>query len=372
MEVNLNETKKGNLGFGFMRLPMKDGDFDYEQINRMVDTYLANGFAHFDTAYVYQGSEEAMRKTLVERHPREQYQIATKLNLMQAKSAEDMPKIFDTSLKRLGTDYVDFYLLHGIGLGGSIETAEAFGAWDFVQRLKSEGRVRHAGFSFHGTPESLEDILTKHPEAEFVQLQINYLDWDSEDVQSRKLYETARRHGKPVFVMEPVRGGMLASDQSAIAKLFKDADPKASLASWALRFAAELDGVYVVLSGMSSYAQLEDNIATMKNLKPLSQGDRALLQKAADTLRNIPRIPCTGCRYCVEGCPQKINIPMMMNCYSDYLVYSTTENVEHMYRMITSEGNTAATCIACGACEKTCPQSIKIIDTLANVAKLFD
>ncbi|SHH54863.1 hypothetical protein SAMN02745823_00250 [Sporobacter termitidis DSM 10068] len=361
----------GKLGFGYMRLPKKGEEFDLETINRMVDAFLSAGMTYFDTAWVYQGSEEAMRKTLVERHPRGTYTIATKLPVRMAAAPEDLIRFFNTSLERLGTDYIDFYLLHGLDAKLN-EKAESLGAWELVQRLKAEGRVRHYGFSFHGKPEDLEEILAKHPDAEFVQLQINYLDWDSKDVQSRRLYEIARSHNKPVTIMEPIKGGMLASETSAIAPVLKAVHPDTSVASWALRFAMNLDGLIAVLSGMGRLEQMQDNLRTVQHLKPFSDAEVQAVGDAAELLRSSPRIPCTGCRYCVEGCPSKINIPMMMNLYSDYLVYKTTANVDHVYEIFTNNGAKAKDCVACRSCEEHCPQKIEISGTIAKLSALLD
>ncbi|NMA25895.1 MAG: Fe-S oxidoreductase [Clostridiales bacterium] len=361
----------GKLGFGCMRLPKAGGDFDYAQINRMVDAFLEQGFTYFDTAFVYTGSEEAMRKTLIERHKRDKYTIASKLSFMVANTPEDMQMEIDTSLRRLGTDYLDFYLLHGLGRDQNVK-AEKLGGWDFVRNLKAKGKIRHYGFSFHDTPEALDEILTKHPDAEFVQLQINYLDWDSDDVQSRKCYETARKHNKPIVIMEPVKGGLLASGDSPISKVLRAADPGASVASWAVRFAASLDGIITVLSGMSSMEQMEDNIKTVKNLKPLDAREMKVLEEVVAILKSIPRVPCTGCRYCVDNCPQKINIPAMMDLYSNYLVYNTTANSDFPFFLATKDGDKPSSCIACRVCEGHCPQHIEISDILAKMAPLYE
>ena len=257
------------LGFGYMRLPRIAGseEFDLPQICNMVDTFLENGYTYFDTAFVYQGSEEAMHKTLITRHPRENYQIASKLNLMFAKNKDEMKEQFETTLSRLGTPYLDFYLLHGLG-GPSIKMAEDAGGWEFMKELKDAGKIKHICISFHGTPEELEELLTKHPETEFVQLQINYLDWESTNVQARKMYEIAMAHKTPVTIMEPLLGGNLASDTMPWSEGFKKADPEASVSSWAFRFLAELDGLVTILSGMSTYDQLVDNVNTFNNMKP--------------------------------------------------------------------------------------------------------
>lgn len=362
----------GKLGFGFMRLPRKGTGFDYEPMKKMVDTFLAHGFSYFDTAYVYQGSEEALHETLVKRHPRDIYTLATKMPSMIVNKPDDLINYFDTSIKRLGVDYVDFYLLHGLS-GEYNKKIEEFGGWDFLEKLKDQGKIKHYGFSYHDTPENLDRILTSHPEAEFVQLQINYLDWDSEDVQSRRLYETARKHGKPVIIMEPVKGGLLAGEGSEIEKIFKAANPDASTASWAVRFAASLDGVITMLSGMTNLEQLEDNIKTIKNLKPLSDNEKSTVNEAVKALRSIPRVPCTGCRYCVNGCPKKIGIPELINIYSDFLKYKAVSNADKFaFSMATSGGGKPSSCIACLACESLCPQHIKISQIMDDMAGIYE
>jgi predicted aldo/keto reductase-like oxidoreductase len=363
----------GKLGFGFMRLPKKEGEdaFDMEQVCDMVDCFMDAGFTYFDTAYVYEGSEEALRQSLVERYPRERFQVATKLNLMFAKTAEDLPGFFETSCKRLGVDYVDFYLLHGLG-GPSIEKAEELKAWDYIKTLKESGKARHIGLSFHGTPEELDGLLGKHPEAEFVQLQINYLDWENERVRSREVYETAMRHNVPVTIMEPVKGGLLASETSAAAERLRKADAGVSAASWALRYAAGLQGLVTVLSGMSTLEQVKDNVATFKDFKPLSDKENEAVAEAVSILNGIPRVPCTGCNYCAPNCPQKIAIPGMMNLYSDYLVHNTLDGIVRGYGFMTRMGGKASDCIACRVCEEHCPQHIEIADTIAKLSTLVD
>ena len=361
----------GKLGFGFMRLPKKDGEFDKALIDAMVDKFLESGFTYFDTAYVYEGSEVAMRESLVKRHPRENYTIASKLNSFTVTSSDELIERFETTLERLGTDYVDFYLLHGMN-GNSAKKYEALGSWEFLAEQKAKGRIRHIGFSYHGTASDLAEILTKHPETEFVQLQINYLDWESPKVDSRGVYETARRFNVPVVIMEPIKGGALASDDSAIAPMLKDANPDVSVASWALRFAASLDGVLVALSGMGSLEQMVDNVKTASSLTPMNDEELALLKKAVEVINAIPRIPCTGCEYCVKGCPSSIKIPNLMNTYSNYLVYNTTANVGHAYNMHTRGAGKASDCVGCKACEQICPQGIEITDILGKLAELFD
>ena len=371
MPGTIQTEKIGKLGFGYMRLPRKGDGFDMDQINKMADKFIESGGTYFDAAYVYEGAEVALRETVIKRYPRDSVQIATKLNLHFVEKTEQLSEQFNTSLERLGTDYIDFYLLHGLNAMAS-KKAEELGAWKYLADLKEKGLIRHMGFSFHAPPEDLDEILSKHPEAEFVQIQLNYLDWDDPKVQSRGMYEVARKYNVPIIIMEPLKGGMLSADGSPITALLREADPNASLASWALRFAASLDGVFVTLSGMSAYDQLEDNVKTFADFKPLTDDDKVLLKKAVEIFNAVPRIPCTTCRYCVKDCPQKIMIPNLIDMYNSYLVYNTTTNLDHGYRMWTRNGGKAGDCVACRVCEGICPQKLEIVDTLSKVSALFD
>lgn len=362
----------GKLGFGFMRLPTKeDGSFDLEPMKEMVDVFLDAGFTYFDTAYVYQGSEEALRETLVKRHPRDRFTITTKMPPFSVNKPEDMQAIFDTSLERLGIDTVDFYLLHGLSLEEN-NRIEKLGAWEFLKKLKADGRIRHHGFSFHDTPEHLDEILTRHPDAEFVQLQINYLDWENPEVRSRELYETARRHNKPFTIMEPVKGGLLAGAGSQADQFLKKLNPDVSGASWAVRFAASLPGLVTMLSGMGNMAQLEDNIKTVKNLKPLTDDEMEAVREVVRIINSVPQIPCTACKYCVENCPQKLNIPALMRLYNQYLQFKQKMSIGFPFDMATEGGRLPSTCIACRVCEQHCPQHIEISDVMRNVAAAFE
>ena len=371
MPSTIQTDKIGKLGFGYMRLPRKGDGFDMEQINRMADAFIAGGGTYFDTAFVYEGSEVALRESVIKRYPRDSVQIATKLNLGFLEKPEQLEEQYKTSFERLGTDYFDFYLLHGMS-AMTAKKADDLGAWDFFKGLKEKGLIRHMGFSFHGQAADLDEILSKHPEVEFVQLQINYLDWDNPKVNSKGMYEAARKHGKPVIVMEPVKGGMLTGDTSPIAGLLHKANPNASMASWALRYAAGLEGVMVTLSGMSAFEHVVDNVSTFTDLKPLSSEEKAVLDEAIAVFNAVPRIPCTSCRYCVNDCPQKIAIPMLIETYNNYLTYNTTTNLDHGYHMATRNGGKASDCINCRVCEGICPQKIDIVVTLEKVAALFD
>ena len=371
MAGTIQTEKIGKLGFGYMRLPRKGDGFDMELVKKMADTFLESGGTYFDAAFIYTGAEAALCESVIKRHPRDKIQIATKLNLDFAKDPKQFSERFNTSMERLGTDYLDFYLLHGMNAESSSE-AEELGVWSFFSELKAKGQIRHMGFSFHAPPEELDEILSKHPETEFVQLQINYLDWDNPSIQSRKLYEIARKYDKPIVIMEPVKGGLLTGDTSPLAGLLRGANPNVSMASWALRYAAQLEGVLVTLSGMSTLEQLTDNIKTFADLKPLSDDEQAVLDKAAEILNAIPRIACTECRYCVEGCPSSIPIPKMIDIYNNYLVYNTIGNLGSEYKMWTRDGGKAGDCTSCSACEDICPQNLEIADTMEKISALFD
>ena len=361
------------LGFGYMRLPMNGGEIDLGQTKEMTDLFLDSGFTYFDTAYLYQAgkSEEALKAAVIDRYPREKVQIATKLPAWTGQTAADAKQMFWTSLKRTGAGYFDYYLLHNLGSTRTKSFYE-FGMFDFVLELKEKGLIRHAGFSFHDKAEALDNILTEHPEMEFVQLQLNYGDWESGTVQSRKCYETARRHNKPVIVMEPVKGGMLANLPDKVKAVFDETGSGASYASWAVRFAASLDGIITVLSGMSSLPQMKDNVGYMKNFRPLDDKEKAVVKKAGETLMAIPSIECTGCDYCVAGCPQNIVIPKIFEAMNRYLIYKDIGAAKFGYFWETQFGGKGSDCIECGKCEDACPQQLKITDLLKQAAEKLE
>ena len=362
------------LGFGLMRLPMIGEEVDIEQTKKMVDMFIESGFTYFDTAYGYLGgrSEKAAKTALVDRYPRESFQLATKLPAWAgAKTAEEAKQMFYTSLERTGAGYFDFYLLHNLG-NDRTKVFDDFGIWDFVKDLKAQGLIKHLGFSMHDTPEALDKVLTEHPEVEFVQLQINYADWESESVQSRKCYETARKHGKPVIIMEPVKGGNLSNLPENVAQVFKKADPDASLSSWAVRYAASLEGLVTVLSGMSNMEQMQDNLKTMKDFKPLTDAEYAVVDEAMKVLEAIEKIPCTKCSYCTKDCPQQINIPGVFGAMNTITVYGNKAGAQGNYNFATRNGGKASDCLACGQCESACPQHIGIIEELKKCAEIFD
>ncbi|MBR3056900.1 MAG: aldo/keto reductase [Clostridiales bacterium] len=362
------------LGFGLMRLPRIEGEndvIDIEQTKEMVDLFLAAGCTYFDTAYVYGGSEDAIRQALVERHPRDSYTLATKnAAWANCKTREDAIAQFETSLQRTGAGYFDFYLLHNLGQNRT-KAFEEFDLWKFVFEMKEQGKIRHVGFSFHGSADELEEILTAHPEAEFVQLQINYADWESAEVQSRKVYETARRHNKPIVIMEPVKGGLLAKPPEEVEKVLRDADPDMSPASWAVRYAASLDGIITVLSGMSNVEQMKDNLSYMADFKKLDENEMAVMEKARLTLEAIPIVPCTTCNYCAKVCPMDIGISGSFKSLNIITLYGNVERalVEERFSVINPGKRRADSCIRCGACEDVCPQHIKIRDKLAEYAE---
>ena len=366
------------LGFGLMRLPVTDPkdqkSIDMDHMCQMVDAFLENGFTYFDTAYMYHDhmSEIAAREALVKRHPRESFTLATKLPLGRLKEEGDQERIFAEQLEKCGVEYFDYYLLHNLN-GQSYETVGKFDSFAFASRLKEEGKIRHLGFSFHDKADLLGKVLTEHPEVEFVQLQINYLDWDSETVQSRLCYETAVKHGKQVVIMEPVKGGALAQLPAEAETLLKGAAPDASLASWALRFAAGLENVMMVLSGMSDLEQLHDNMGHMEAPVPITAQERELLYQVADIINNYTAVPCTACRYCVEGCPMEIDIPELFALYNKKkkaeLVRSWSDKSKEEYGAFTETHAKASACVACRQCEGACPQHLEIVALLQDTAK---
>ena len=364
-------TKK--LGFGLMRLPKNGDEIDVEQVKAMVDIFMKEGFTYFDTAWGYPGSEDAIRRALVERYPRESFTIATKnAAWIGCKTKEAAREQLSVSLERTGAGYIDYYLLHNLGEGRT-RVFEDFDMWTWALEQRERGLIKHLGFSFHSTPEELERILSAHPEAEFVQLQINYADWDSPDIQSRRCLEVARAHGKPVVVMEPVKGGMLATPPQTVVDILKAAEPDSSPASWALRFAADAEGVEMVLSGMSDVGQVEDNVAVMKEFSGLTESQRETLEAARQALADHPVIPCTSCNYCAEVCPMEIGISGTFSALNCLALYNNMKSAlgREKWRVTGQGKKRADECIECGACEEVCPQHISIRDELKKAREAF-
>ncbi|MBQ6380836.1 MAG: aldo/keto reductase [Clostridia bacterium] len=359
------------LGFGLMRLPKRGIGIDIEQVKEMVDLFIAAGFTYFDTAYLYLGSEAATKKALVERYEREAFTLASKINASVAPTEKFAKKEFFTSLERTGAGYFDYYLLHAI-MENNYAKYEKFHLWDFVKEQKQKGLIKHYGFSFHAGPQLLDRLLTKHPEVEFVQLQLNYADWENKKVTARENYEVARKHGKSIVIMEPVKGGSLAKPGKEIEQLFKAYAPEMSPASWAIRFAASLDGVVTVLSGMSNLAQMKDNLSYMKAFEPLNSQEQEIIRQAQRILGKSATIPCTACRYCVEGCPAQIPIPDVFAALNLQLGNGQLESAKQAYGAAVQPGHRASDCVRCRRCKNICPQHIAITECLANAAAALE
>ena len=359
------------LGFGLMRLPRKLLATDVEQVKTMVDLFMEAGFTYFDTAFLYPGSEAAIKKALIDRYPRQSFTLATKLNAAIMAPTEKAAKAqFTTSLERTGAGYFDYYLLHAI-MENNYARYDKFHIWDFVREQKEKGLVKHYGFSFHAGPKLLDHLLTEHPDVDFVQLQINYADWENPRVTSRANYEVARKHGKSITVMEPVKGGALAKPPAEVRKLFEAYRPDMSCASWAIRFVASLDGIITVLSGMSNIEQMEDNLSYMKDFQPLNEEEQRIIREAQRLLGRSASIPCTGCRYCTEGCPQQIRIPDIFAAMNKQLGNGQMAEAREMYGEAAPQGHRASDCLGCGQCENACPQHLDIIKYLKQGAELF-
>ncbi|MDL2225472.1 aldo/keto reductase [Eubacteriales bacterium OttesenSCG-928-M02] len=369
------------LGFGLMRPPFISPDGDIKKMQEMVDAFMDAGFSYFDTSYIYGNgiSESNVKKLLTERYPRTAFQFATKLPMWAVEKAEDMEHCLNASLTRTGLEYTDFYMLHGLSAaksdrfpGSYLNKATELDAWGFLRRAKEAGKVNHIGFSYHDSAELLDQLLREHPEVEFVQLQINYADWEDDKIQSRKCYEVARKHNVPVIIMEPLKGRTLLNLRPEIEAIFKEANPTASLASWAIRYGASLDGIITVLSGMQSIDIVKENVSYMQDFTPLSESEYAVIEKAAAALLEIDTIKCTGCRYCLDDCPMNIPIPAIFEHVNDYRIYGDLNYSKRRYNNATEGTGKASDCIQCGSCEAHCPQKIDIIQHLKTAATLFE
>ena len=360
------------LGFGCMRLPMKNGKVDYDEFNKMIDYYMEKGFNYFDTAHGYLDglSEKAIGDCLAPRYKREEYELTNKLTENYFKKEEDIIPFFNKQLETCGVDYFDYYLMHAQNRVNYKHFMKC-NAYKVGMELKKLGKIKHLGLSFHDTADILDMILSEHPEIEIVQIQLNYVDFESSGVQSKACYEVCRKYNKPVLIMEPVKGGGLVRLPDEAKKVFDELGNKLSYASYAVRFAAGFDGVYKVLSGMSDFEQMKDNVSYMIDFKPLNKKEEEAVEKVKEILKKLGGIPCTACRYCTEGCPMKISIPDLFSCYNAKKQFNDW-NSSMYYDRHTKENGKASDCIKCGMCERVCPQHLPIREYLEEVAKTFE
>lgn len=372
MSIQLEKMPK--LGFGLMRLPQKGDDIDLERVCRMVDDYMDAGLNYFDTAYVYHGgmSEVAAKEAIVKRYPRDSFYLATKLPAWEISCKEDRDRVFDEQCARAGVDYFDFYLLHSLEEGNNYDKYVELDCFEWGIQKKKEGKIKHFGFSFHGTPALLEKVVDEHPEIEFVQIQLNYADWDNPVVHSGELYRILKERNIPMIIMEPVKGGTLAKMDESLEAMFKEADPEASIASWALRFVGSLDGVMTILSGMSTEEQMKDNLETFRNFRPITPEENQVIQKVVKKMLDMPLVPCTSCRYCVDGCPAGISIPDVFRALNTIRMYPDDNRPHFFYNGLVERSGRAGACVACGQCEGVCPQHLEIISLLQEASAKLD
>ena len=365
----------GNFGFGCMRLPMKDGRVDYDEFCRMADAFIASGLNYFDTAHGYIGgqSETAIRDCVAKRHDRSEFLLTDKLTTPYFNKEEDIRPFFESQLKACGVEYFDFYLMHAQDRNNYQKYIRCR-AYEIALQLKAEGKIRHFGISFHDKAEVLDMILTEHPEIEIVQIQFNYVDYEDASVESRKVYEVCEKHGKPVIVMEPVKGGSLVNLPDEAYQILRGLNG-GSNASYALRFAASFPNMAMVLSGMSNMEQMEDNLSAMRDFEPLSDTEMDAVKRVCDIFRSLNLVPCTGCRYCVDEsqCPRGIRIPDMFSSLNAHEAFHNWNTGYYYNNVITGEGHgKASACIRCGKCEKVCPQHLPIRELLKKVAITFE
>ncbi len=369
-----NNFKIFPLGFGLMRLPtVENGDINMVKVCEMADAFIKGGGTYFDTAYFYHdgNSEIALNKAVVQRYARDKYTVADKMPPLNLQTRSDLERIFKEQLEKTGLEYFDYYLLHAVS-EGNIEQFERTGAWQWAQDMKKEGKIKTFGFSFHGTPKLLEKLLSEHSEVEFVQLQINYADWNDKGIASKIIYDIACKYNVPIVVMEPLKGGYLSSLKSEFEHILNAVTKDVSIASWAVRYVLQLNGVFMMLSGMSTLSQVLDNVKTVQAFTPLSEKESGALKLVKEKLDALPIVACTDCKYCVEGCPQNIKIPNIFSVYNDYLTYGQAEKGKGSYKFTTGKSGKAMDCIGCKKCEVACPQHLPIIDTLAKISELFD
>ena len=365
------------LGFGCMRLPTTTGNpgdpIDYEKAGALIDYAYEHGVNYFDSAYVYHnGDSEHFIGQALAKYPRDTWNLVTKMPIQEVKTKEDLPRIFNEQLERAGVDYFDFYLLHSIEDGSNYDTYVKYDCFSWGVKKKAEGKIRHFGFSFHGSPELLVKVLDEHPEVEFVQIQLNYLDRTNPVVRSQQLYDILHERNIPIIVMEPVRGGMLANMTPENEAKFKARQPERSVASWALRFVGSLPGVMTILSGMSSEEQMEDNIRTFTNFEPLADDELEIVNEVTDAILAIPQIGCTACKYCCDGCPMHISIPDVFRTVNTLRRYPDDWRSKNFYNGLVKRFGKASDCIACGQCESVCPQHLPIIDLMRDAADVLD
>ncbi|MDO5327597.1 MAG: aldo/keto reductase [Clostridia bacterium] len=365
----------GNFGFGCMRLPMKDGRVDYDEFCRMADAFIASGLNYFDTAHGYIGgqSETAIRDCVAKRHDRSEFLLTDKLTTPYFNKEEDIRPFFESQLKACGVEYFDFYLMHAQDRNNYQKYIRCR-AYEIALQLKAEGKIRHFGISFHDKAEVLDMILTEHPEIEIVQIQFNYVDYEDASVESRKVYEVCEKHGKPVIVMEPVKGGSLVNLPDEADQILRRLNG-GSNASYALRFAASFPNMAMVLSGMSNMEQMEDNLSAMRDFEPLSDAEMDAVKRVCDIFRSLNLVLCTGCRYCVDEsqCPRGIRIPDMFSSLNAHEAFHNWNTGYYYNNVITGEGHgKASACIRCGKCEKVCPQHLPIRELLKKVAITFE
>ncbi|WP_292474124.1 aldo/keto reductase [Methanosphaera sp.] len=368
------------MGFGMMRLPLTDKNdlksVDQNQINEMVDKYMQAGFNYFDTAYPYHdgASEVALRKAVVERYPRDSFVIADKLPLFLITENEQLEPIFQEQLERCGVEYFDYYLLHNVS---AFSEAGFVGvnSFEFALEKKKEGKIKHLGFSTHANAEYIENIIKEHPELEFIQLQINYLDWENDAIESKKCYEVARKYNLPILIMEPLKGGFLVNIPEEAEKLIKEYNDEEPV-TWALKYVSSLDGVFMVLNGVSNIEQMEQNIQIMDNLEEITDEEIEIISKVVGIINSQITVPCTKCNYCLSSCPKNINIPKLFDWYNNEKIENNEEftAVGNAYRNYSKiENNSIASdCIACGLCVKECPQHIDIPEVMKDVKKTFE